>query len=82
MIEVVARSFGRSRITRQFCYFCKEINGLYISRGACEDLHGILPWNKDINAEVGSTVTIVRTGDVMVECGCPVDAYRLSLGMG
>ena len=76
LIEIVARRFGRSRITLQFCYVCKEINRLYLSRGACEDLDGVFPWNKKISAEVGSTVTNVGTVDVMAECGCPVRLLR------
>ena len=52
LIEVMARRSGRRRITRQICYICKEINGLYLSE-ACEDLDGVLPLNKEIRAEVG-----------------------------
>ena len=72
LIEVMARRFGRNRNTRLFCYVCNGINGLYSSRGACEDLDGVLPWNKEISAEVGSTVTNIGTGDMMAECECPV----------
>ena len=38
---------GKKSYTRQFCYTCKEVTGLNLSLSACEDLDGMLPWNKD-----------------------------------
>ena len=46
MVEIRAEKEGKEKFTRQFCYICKEITGLYLSLSACEDLDGVLPWNK------------------------------------
>ena len=46
MVEIRAEKDGKKRYTRQFCYICKEVTGLYLSLSACEDLDGVLPWNK------------------------------------
>ena len=46
MVEIRAEKEGRRKYMRQFCYICKEVTGLYLSLSACEDLDGVLPWNK------------------------------------
>ena len=52
MVEIRAEKEGRRKYTRQFCYICKEVTGLYLSLSACEDLDGVLPWNK-VNSPLG-----------------------------
>ena len=46
MLEIWAEKEGNVKFTRQFCYICKEVTGFYLSLSACEDLDGVLPWNK------------------------------------
>ena len=46
MLEIRAEKGGIVKFTRQFCYICKEVTGLYLSLSACKDLDRVLPWNK------------------------------------
>ena len=87
MIEVTARRNGKERTTKQFCYICKEVTGLYLSLSACEDLDGVLPWNNlkgwaGVNSVLGNkdgdSGDDAREGPQYggghrkAQCGCPV----------
>lgn len=84
MIEVTGSKNGIRKTTKQFCYICKEVTGLYLSRSACGDLAGVLPWTEDILGvnSIGSAVGLdheegeVHQADDGTEsqrapCGCP-----------
>ena len=69
MVEIKAEKEGREKSTKQFCYICKEVTGLYLSLSACEDLDGVLPWNKGINwIKVDEDKVKINA----LKCDCPV----------
>ena len=88
MVEIIATKSGLEKATKQFCYICKEVKGLYLSRWACGDLSGVLPWSEDENARVQVIKEETRFGHKIVEeemkagtagkdgnvasCGCPI----------
>ena len=88
MVEIVATNAGLKKATKQFCYICKEVKGLYLSRWACGDLAGVLPWSEERNAKVQAVKEDTQLGHQMVDeetkvetvgkesrlasCGCPI----------